>query len=232
MPASQQTVGGKQALLDAMIRTALVVGWALLVVSGIHPRQVQAQPASPEDDRWPETCSLNNRALTCRTETTAAASDRRPMADRTGTHGLESGQHASVSRDIIGFNSTIALSGSGGAAANEEAANKAVANEPWENCLYNNRSIPCRRTFLCPDAPCGRFKLEWKDGINDTYTRIRDGMARNVGFYKDPRGGEWMLRGFAGVFGLVNQSNQNTIIYGMSLRECLSTSALSDLCTP
>ena len=180
-----------------MIRTALVVGWALLVVSGIQPRQVQAQPASPEDDRWPETCSLNNRASTCRnTTTTAAASDRRPMLDSSGTNG------------------------------------KAMANKPWETCLYNNKSIPCRRTFLCPDAPCGRFKLEWKDGVNDTYTRIRDGAARNVGFYKDPRGGEWMLRGFAGVFGLVNQSNNNTIIYGMSLSECLSTSALSDLCSP
>ena len=132
------------------------------------------------------------------------------------------GEPVSVSGDINEFRKGVTLSRTG----------EAVADEPWETCLYNNKSIPCRRTFLCSDAPCGRFKLEWKDGISDTYTRRRDGAARNVGFYDDPRGGKWMLRGFAGVFGLINQSNNNTIIYGMSLSECLSTSALSDLCSP
>ena len=107
---------------------------------------------------------------------------------------------------------------------------KAMAAEPWVSCLYNNKSIPCRRTFLCTDAPCNRFKIEWKDGIHDTYTRVKDGAARNVGFYKDQRGGEWMLRGYAGSFGLVNQANGNTIIFDMSLEQC-RTSGLSDLCT-
>ena len=110
------------------------------------------------------------------------------------------------------------------------SAAKAMAAEPWVSCLYNNKSIPCRRTFLCTDAPCNRFKIEWKDGIHDTYTRVKDGAARNVGFYKDQRGGEWMLRGYAGSFGLVNQANGNTIIFDMSLEQC-RTSGLSDLCT-
>ena len=74
-----------------------------------------------------------------------------------------------------------------------------------------------------------RFKLEWKDGVHDTYTRVKDGAARNVGFYQDPRGGEWMLRGYAGSFGLVNQANGNTIIFDMSLETCRN-SGLSDLC--
>ena len=107
---------------------------------------------------------------------------------------------------------------------------KAMAAEPWVSCLYNNKSIPCRRTFLCTDAPCNRFKIEWKDGIHDTYTRVKDGAARNVGFYKDQRGGEWMLREHAGSFGLVNQANGNTIIFDMSLEQC-RTSGLSDLCS-
>ena len=110
------------------------------------------------------------------------------------------------------------------------SAAKAMAAEPWVNCLYNNKSIACRRTFLCTGAPCNRFKLEWKDGIHDTYTRVRDGAARNVGFYKDTRGGEWMLRGYVGSFGLVNQTNGNTIIVGMTLKECRNSSALGDLC--
>ena len=112
------------------------------------------------------------------------------------------------------------------------SAVKAMAAGPWVNCLYNNKSIACRRTFLCTDAPCKRFKLEWKDGIHDTYTRVRDGAARNVGFYKDQRGGEWMLRGYADSFGLVNQANGNTIIFGMTLAECRNSSGLSDLCGP
>lgn len=106
------------------------------------------------------------------------------------------------------------------------------AAEAWTSCLYNNKPIPCRRSFLCTDAPCDRFKLEWKDGVHDTYTRVRDGAARNVGFYSDPRGGEWMLRGFAGSFGLVNQVNGNTIIVGMTLDECRKNAALGDLCRP
>ena len=104
--------------------------------------------------------------------------------------------------------------------------------EAWTACLYNDKAMKCRRSFLCSDAPCDRFKLEWNDGIHDTYTRVRDGAARNVGFYSDPRGGEWMLRGFAGSFGLVNQANGNTIIVGMSLEQCRNSSALGDLCSP
>lgn len=106
------------------------------------------------------------------------------------------------------------------------------AAEAWTSCLYNNNPIPCRRSFLCSDAPCDRFTVEWKDGVHDTYTRVGDGAARNVGFYADPRGGKWMLRGFAGSFGLVNQANGNTIIVGMTLDDCRNNAALADLCSP
>jgi hypothetical protein len=106
---------------------------------------------------------------------------------------------------------------------------KAFEAEPWANCLYNNESIMCRRTFLCETAPCKRFKLEWRDGISDIYSRTRDGMANNVGFYQDTHGGEWLLRGFAGSFALVNQANGNKIIYDMTLVSC-QESGLSDLC--
>ena len=105
----------------------------------------------------------------------------------------------------------------------------ARANQ-WSSCLYNNRSIDCRRTFLCPGAPCGVFRLEWKDGASDVFTHFKDGVARNVGFYKDTRGGEWMLRGFAGSFGLRNPANGNAIVYGMTLSEC-KQSMLDDFCS-
>ena len=101
--------------------------------------------------------------------------------------------------------------------------------EPWSRCLYNNQSIDCRRTFLCNSAPCGVFSLEWKDGARDVFTRYRDGVARNVGFYRDTRGGEWMLRGFAGSFGLRNVANGNAVVYDMTLAEC-RRSMLADFC--
>ena len=130
-------------------------------------------------------------------------------------------------RIALALSSALLLGGVNAIAGN--SGGKAMAAEPWVSCLYNNKSVPCRRTFLCADAPCNRFKIEWKDGIHDTYTRVKDGAARNVGFYKDPRGGEWMLRGYAGSFGLVNQANGNTIIFDMSLETCRN-SGLSDLC--
>lgn len=106
---------------------------------------------------------------------------------------------------------------------------KAIDQEPWVDCLYNRKSMSCRRTFLCKDAPCDKFRLEWKDGVKETYRRYKDGVVPNVGFYQDVQGGEWMLRGFADSFALVNESNGNTIIYGMTLLQC-SNSGLSDLC--
>ena len=107
---------------------------------------------------------------------------------------------------------------------------KGEDQEPWVNCLFNNKQMSCRRTFLCKTAPCGEFRLEWKDGAKDTFKRFKDGVVSNVGFYRDTRGGEWMLRGFGYPFGLINQTNGNTIIYGMTLSECQSSFGLSDLC--
>ena len=101
--------------------------------------------------------------------------------------------------------------------------------EQWSRCLYNNQSIDCRRTFLCNSAPCRVFSLEWKDGARDVFTRYRDGVARNVGFYRDTRGGEWMLRGFAGSFGLRNAANGNAMVYDMTIAGCRQ-SMLADLC--
>ena len=101
--------------------------------------------------------------------------------------------------------------------------------DDWNNCLYNNKSIACRRQFLCTDAPCGVFKLEWIDGLSDVFKLQRPGVARNVGYYRDSRGGEWILRGYAGAFALKNLRNHNTIIYGLTLSECRH-SGLSDLC--
>ena len=74
---------------------------------------------------------------------------------------------------------------------NPSSLTKAEPNDPWVDCLYNNKSIACRQTFLCPGAPCNRFRIDWIDGISGTYSRIKDGSARNVGFYQDAHGGEW-----------------------------------------
>lgn len=105
-----------------------------------------------------------------------------------------------------------------------------VRSDQWSSCLFNNRPVDCRRTFLCPGVPCDVFRLEWEDGPDDVFTRVRDGAARNVGFYRDTRGGEWMLRGFAGAFGLRNPANGNAIVYGMTLPEC-EHSMLDDFCS-
>jgi len=97
----------------------------------------------------------------------------------------------------------------------------------WENCLYNKESIPCRRTFLCGNAPppCYSFSLEWKDGLHDSYKRdkTRISEARNFGYYKDSRGGEWELTGYSGSFFLINSKNKNTIIYDMTIEDCRKT---------
>ena len=106
---------------------------------------------------------------------------------------------------------------------------QAVQANDWSDCLYNKKYIRCKRIFLCPDAPCDTFKLEWKDGLKDKFTRYKDGMARNVGFYRDTRGGEWMLRGYLGTFGLKNVNNGNSIVYGMALESC-KKSMLDDFC--
>ena len=55
------------------------------------------------------------------------------------------------------------------------------------------------------------------------------GVAKNVGYYTDSRGGEWILRGYAGSFALKNLQNHNTIIFAMTLSQCRN-SGLSDLC--
>lgn len=115
-------------------------------------------------------------------------------------------------------------------ACTSTGASKALEQEPWVACLYNRKQISCRRTFLCETAPCNQFRLEWKDGVKDTYKRFKDGVVSEVGFYRDTRGGEWMLRGFADTFGLVNQSNGNIIIYGNTLSQCQASFGLSDLC--
>lgn len=100
----------------------------------------------------------------------------------------------------------------------------------WSSCLYNNQSLYCRRIFLCPGSPCGIFRLDWKDGASDVFTRYKDGVAKNVGFYRDTRGGEWMLRSFAGSFGLKNTINGNQIVFDMTLDEC-KQSMLEDFCS-
>ena len=101
--------------------------------------------------------------------------------------------------------------------------------EAWTTCLFNNKTMTCRRQFLCMKAPCGSFKLEWKDGFSEVFTRTRPGVARNVGHYADSRGGQWLLRGFAGSFALKNVQNHNTIVFDMTLPECRH-SGLSDWC--
>ena len=78
-------------------------------------------------------------------------------------------------------------------------------------------------------APCGVFSLEWTDGARDVFTRYGDGVARSVCFYRDTRGGEWMLRGFAGSFGLRNAANGNAMVYDMTIAGCRQ-SMLADLC--
>ena len=101
--------------------------------------------------------------------------------------------------------------------------------EPWTACLYNNESIGCRRTFMCSEAPCLTFKLEWKDGLSDIFTMYKRGRSRNISYYSDTRGGKWIMQSYAGRFGLENLANGNTIIFDMTLRDCRE-SGLSDLC--
>lgn len=109
---------------------------------------------------------------------------------------------------------------------------RALEPENWTKCLYNKKELVCRRIFLCPVGvvPCIKFRLEWNDGVKDTYTRMKSGIARNVGFYQDARGGQWTLRGYAGSFALRNNANGNTIVYDMTLKQC-QKSGLSDLCS-
>ena len=75
-----------------------------------------------------------------------------------------------------------------------------VRSDQWSSCLFNKRPVDCRRTFLCPGVPCDVFRLDW------------------------------MLRGFAGAFGLRNPANGNAIVYGMTLPEC-EHSMLDDFCS-
>lgn len=143
------------------------------------------------------------------------------MMTKTSIAGL----HARIYSGLVALPAVLATVG---LPANDS---KAVEREPWVECLYNRVEIACKRTFLCPPEilPCNKFRLEWKDGFKDTYTRVQDGAVRNVGFYRDSRGGQWMLRGYAGSFALRNNSNGNTIIYRMTLKQC-QQSGLNDLC--
>ena len=105
-----------------------------------------------------------------------------------------------------------------------------VGPQSWQPCLYNNKSIECRMTYLCKKAPCYHFKLEWKDGASDIYSG-KPGIARNYATYKDTRGGQWAKRSLAGTFNLKNTSNGNTIIYGLTLDNCTNPIyKLGDFC--
>ena len=103
----------------------------------------------------------------------------------------------------------------------------------WKNCHYNQESIPCRRTFLCGNTPppCYRFRLEWKDGVRDSYSKDQSRISRanNIRYYKDPRGGKWTLISYGPSFFLINSKNKNTIIYDMTKDECRET-PWDDLC--
>ena len=104
----------------------------------------------------------------------------------------------------------------------------------WKNCLYNGEIISCRRNFLCGNSspPCYSFQLVWKDGFSDTFTRIdsKPAYSKNNGLYKDLRGGEWDLIGYAGSFFLINSQNKNTIIYDMTREECGNIKQWNYLC--
>ena len=104
----------------------------------------------------------------------------------------------------------------------------------WKNCLYNGEVMSCRRNFLCGNAspPCYSFQLEWKDGFSDSFTRdvLKPSYSKNIGFYKDPRGGEWELISYTGSFFLINSQNKNTIIYDMTREECSDIKQWNYLC--
>ena len=104
----------------------------------------------------------------------------------------------------------------------------------WKDCLYNGESLPCRRTFLCGNAqpPCYSFKIEWKDGVSDIYTRdqAKISHSRNIGYYQDPRGGIWEVIGHADSTFIVNSKDQNTIIYNMTAESCLKVDQWNYLC--
>lgn len=90
---------------------------------------------------------------------------------------------------------------------------KALEPEPLVDCLYNGDAIQCRRTFLCESASCWRFKLQRIDGVSDVFTRVRNGLTRDTGFYKDPRGADWALHSYGPAFVLRNIDNGNTIVF-------------------
>ena len=101
--------------------------------------------------------------------------------------------------------------------------------EPWNACLYNSESIVCRRIFQCSEGPCLTFKLEWKDGVSDIFTRYKKSNYRNISYYSDTRGGRWVLMSSGRSFGLKNLSNNNSIVFDMTLKDCRK-SALSGFC--
>ena len=104
----------------------------------------------------------------------------------------------------------------------------------WKNCLYNEETLLCRRTFLCGNSqpPCYRFKIEWKDGISDSYTRDRTEIShsKNIGFYEDPRGGEWDVISYMDAMFIVNSKTKNTIIYNMTIEACRKIHQWDYLC--
>ena len=62
--------------------------------------------------------------------------------------------------------------------------------------------------------------LNWIDGVGDIFTRVRDGLTRDTGYYNDPRGGDWILQSYGPAFLLRNIENGNTIVFHMNLNEC------------
>ena len=78
-----------------------------------------------------------------------------------------------------------------------------IDHEQWTSCLFKNEifGFPLIFSALSPPA---ESSISNGDGVCDIFPCVRDGAARNVGFYEDPRGGGWMLRETAGRFPFIN----------------------------
>ncbi|MFQ6540055.1 MULTISPECIES: hypothetical protein [Aphanothece] len=57
--------------------------------------------------------------------------------------------------------------------------------EPWKDCAYNDRPIPCRDSH----SSDGTVQIVWKDGTAMTYRLIQEGFPFST--LRDSLGGLW-----------------------------------------
>ncbi|MEA5473307.1 hypothetical protein VB716_03635 [Synechococcus sp. CCY9201] len=78
--------------------------------------------------------------------------------------------------------------------------------EPWKNCAYNDRPIPCRDSH----SSDGTVRIVWKDGKAMTYRLIQEGFPLST--LRDSLGGLWVREIYVqGNAVFTNKANGNRI---------------------